>query len=72
MLTDSLIRSAKSKNRPRKLADSRELYLQVMPSGGKYSRFDYHFNAKRRTLALGVYPDVPLVRARERHREART
>lgn len=71
MLTDSLIRSAKSQDRPRKRADSRGLYLHAMPGGGKYWRFDYRFNAKRRTLALGVYPDVPLVRARERHHEAR-
>lgn len=71
MLSDSLIRSAKPSLHPCKLADSRGLYLQVMPNGGKYWRFDYRFNAKRRTLALGVYPDVPLIRARERHHEAR-
>jgi len=71
MLTESQVRSAKPSGRPRKLADSRGLYLQVMPNGGKYWRFDYRFSGKRRTLALGVYPDVTLGKARDRHREAR-
>lgn len=71
MLTDSRIRSAKPSVRPRKLADGRGLYLQVMPNGGKYWRFDYRFHGKRRTMALGVYPDVPLTKARARLQEAR-
>jgi len=41
-----------------------------MPNGGRYWRFDYQFNGKYKTLALGTYPDVPLARARERHQEA--
>lgn len=71
MLTDIQVRSAKAADRPRKLFDARGLYLQVTPSGGRYWRFDYSFNGKRKTLALGVYPDVPLARARARHQEAR-
>lgn len=71
MLTDTQIRSAKPAERPRKLTDSRGLYLHVMPNGAKYWRYDYRFNGKRRTLAFGVYPDVGLGKARERHHEAR-
>ncbi|MBV6415836.1 MAG: Prophage integrase IntS [Steroidobacteraceae bacterium] len=71
MLTDSQIRSAKPSDRSRKLADSRGLYLHLMPSGARYWRFDYRFNGKRKTLALGVYPDTSLVKARGRHLEAR-
>jgi len=71
MLTDSQIRSAKPSDRPRKLADSRGLYLHLMPSGARYWRFDYRFNGKRKTLALGVYPDTSLAKARGRHLEAR-
>jgi integrase len=71
MLTETQVRSAKPSNRPRKLTDSRGLYLQVMPNGGKYWRYDYRFKCKRRTLALGVYPDVSLGKARERHQKAR-
>lgn len=71
MLTDSRVRSAKPSERPRKLADSYGLYLCVMPNGGRYWRFDYRFGGRRKTLALGIYPDVALGRARERHQEAR-
>jgi integrase len=71
MLTDSQIRSAKPSDRPRKLTDSRGLYLLLTPNGGRYWRFNYSFDGKYKTLALGVYPDVPLVRARVQHQEAR-
>ncbi len=71
MLTDSQIRSAKSSDRPRKLTDSRGLYLLLTPSGGRYWRFNYSFDGRSKTLAFGVYPDVSLVRARVRHQEAR-
>lgn len=42
-----------------------------MPSGGRYWRFNYNFNGRNKTLALGVYPDVSLGKAREQHQEAR-
>jgi integrase len=71
MLTETQVRNAKPSDRPRKLFDNRGLYLQVMPSGGRYWRFDFAFNDKRKTLALGVYPDVSLAMARRRHQEAR-
>jgi integrase len=71
MLTYSQISSAKPTGKPRKLFDTRGLYLKVMPNGGRYWRFDYQYNGKYKTLALGTYPDVPLARARERHQEAR-
>jgi hypothetical protein len=37
----------------------------------KYWRYDYRFATKRKTLALGVYPDVSLAQARERRDAAR-
>lgn len=71
MLTDSVIRSAKLAEAPRKLSDGGGLYLLVAPNGGRYWRFNYRFKGKQKTLALGVYPDVGLAKARERHLEAR-
>jgi integrase len=71
MLTDTQVRGAKPSNRPQKLTDARGLYLLMTPGGGKYWRYDYSFKSKRRTLAFGVYPDVSLGKARERHHEAR-
>ena len=56
----------------RKVSDGRGLYLLVMPNGGRYWRYNYRFNGKHKTLALGIHPDVPLETARERHRIARS
>jgi hypothetical protein len=71
-LTDSAIRNAKPKDKPYKLADGAGLYLLVTPKGGKWWRLDYRFNCKRRTLSMGVYPDVSLKSARDRRSEAKT
>jgi len=71
MLTDTQVRGVKPGERPRRIADRDGLYLQVDPSGGRYWRFNYRCKGKQKTLALGVYPDVPLAAARLRLAEAR-
>jgi integrase len=71
MLTDTEIRKTKPQDKPFKLADGRGLYLLVNPGGGKLWRFDYRFDGKRKTLAMGAYPDTTLAKARERLDEAR-
>jgi integrase len=53
-----------------KHADGGGMYLLVKPVG-KYWRMDYRFDGKRKTLALGVYPEVSLAKARARRTEAR-
>ena len=53
-----------------KYTDGRAMYLLVN-SVGKYWRMNYRFADKRKTLALGVYPDVGLAKARERREKAR-
>ena len=53
------------------MPDGKGMYLLVNPSGSKYFRFDYRFDGKRKTLALGVYPDTSLKQAREIHDKAR-
>jgi integrase len=70
-LTDTAIRNAKPADKPIKLFDERGLFLLVAPSGGKWWRFRYRFNRKYKSLSMGVYPDVPLARAREKRDEAR-
>ena len=70
-LTDTACRNAKPTEKPRKLADGGGLYLLVK-SVGKYWRWDYRHEGKRKTMALGVYPDVGLQQARERTQAART
>lgn len=53
-----------------KYTDGRALYLLVN-AAGKYWRMNYRFDDKRKTLSLGVYPDVGLAKARERLDKAR-
>lgn len=62
---------ARATDKPQKLADGGGLYLLIHPNGSKYWRQDYRFAGKRKTLAIGVYPDVSLSDARERRDEAR-
>jgi integrase len=70
MLKDISIKQAKFKDKPYKLSDQKAMYLLVNITG-KYWRMDYRFNGKRKTLALGVYPDVSLAEAREKRDLAR-
>jgi integrase len=63
-LTDTEARKAKPTAKPYKLADSRGLYLAVMPSGGKLWRWKYRFERKEKLMAFGSYPDVSLAQAR--------
>jgi hypothetical protein len=71
MISEIRIRSVKPTERPYKLTDTRGLYLYVMPNGSRYWRLNYRFDGRQKTLAMGTYPDVPLVRARERLQDAR-
>ncbi len=64
-LSDTACRNAKLTEKPRKLADADGMYLLVNKSG-KYWRWDFRFATKRKTMALGVYPEVSLLQARER------
>lgn len=70
-LTDTFVKQAKpSKPSGDKHADVGGMYLFVK-DGGKYWRMDYRFLGKRKTLALGTYPEVSLAKARKRRDEAR-
>ena len=64
-LSDPAIKKAKPTDKPYKLSDEKGLYLLVN-TAGKYWRLAYRFGGKQKTLALGVYPDVSLARAREK------
>ena len=70
-LTATTIKTCKPKDKAYKLTDGGGLYLLVSPSGGKWWRFDYRFQSKRKTLSMGVYPAISLKDARDRRDEAR-
>ena len=70
-LTATTIKTCKPKDKAYKLTDGGGLYLLVSPRGGKWWRFDYRFQSKRKTLSMGVYPAVCLKDARDRRDEAK-
>lgn len=70
-LTNVAIVKAKSGKKPFRLFDSGGLYIEISPAGGKLWRLKYRFNGKEKRLALGVYPDVPLAKARDNRDKAR-
>lgn len=70
-LTDVAIRTAKPAAKPLKMADGGGLYLLVTPGGSKWWRLDYRFDDKRKTLSMGVYPEVGLKEARLKREDAR-
>lgn len=75
MATDKLtalsVKQAKPAEKPYKLTDGGGMYLLVDTKGGKYWRLDYRFSEKRKTLALGAYPEVSLEEARRARDKAR-
>jgi Arm DNA-binding domain len=71
MLTETELCKVKPLCNARKLADGGGLYLLIQPHGGRYWRYNYRFEGKQKTLALGIYPDVSLDKARARHKEAK-
>jgi integrase len=70
-LSDVKVRNAKPQTKPYKVSDGEGLFLVVSPSGSKYWRLKYFFAGKEKLLALGVYPEVSLAKARERRAQAR-
>lgn len=71
LLTAAKVKNAKHSHKSKKLTDGGGLYLLVTPKGSKYWRYDYRFAKKRKTLAIGVWPDIFVQDARERHQRAR-
>ena len=70
-LTDTTVKNAKPKEKDYKLTDEKGMYLFVATSGGKSFRLDYRFAGKRKTFAIGVYPETTLKEAREERDKAR-
>jgi integrase len=71
-LTDTFVKNIKSNGKPVgvKHSDGQGLYLHVKDAG-KYWRMSYRFDGKQKTLALGTYPEVSLLKARQRREKAR-
>lgn len=70
-LTATAVKNAKPRTKAYNMSDGGGFYLLVKPNGTKAWRFNYRYTGKQKTLALGVYPDISLKTAREKHQEAR-
>jgi integrase len=71
MLTATQVKSLKPKEKLYTVTDVGGLSLEVTPHGSKRWRFRYRFNGKAMKRSLGVYPEVSLLKAREKRDAAR-
>ncbi|NBB88873.1 MAG: integrase arm-type DNA-binding domain-containing protein [Bacteroidetes bacterium] len=69
-LTDKKCKTATREKDGTKLSDGKGLYLALHQNGSKYWRYKYRIDGKEKLLSLGVYPEISLAEARERHRQA--
>lgn len=70
-LNDLACKSAKPKEKPYKKSDGGGLYLLVNPNGSKLWRLKYRFLGTEKLLAIGQYPYVSLLDAREARERAK-
>ena len=63
-LTDTAVKTSKSREKDYKLADGAGLYLLVTQTGSKLWRLKYRFNDKEKKLSIGAYPVITLADAR--------
>ncbi len=70
-LTDIQVNKSRPKDKNFSLFDGGGLYLLITTTGGKLWRFKYRFEGKEKLIALGAYPDISLLEARELRQEAR-
>jgi integrase len=70
-LNDLACRHAKPQAKAYRLYDSGGLYLDVMPTGNRYWRLKYRFQAKEKLLTIGRYPIISLITAREKRDAAK-
>ena len=66
-LTVAAVRRSKPADKPVRLADGGGLHLIVKPDGSRHWRYDYRLGGRRRSLALGGYPEISLAEARRLH-----
>lgn len=64
-LTNAKIQNAKPLGKRYKLGDGHGLYLLVQPTGSRLWRYKYRLNGQEQLFAIGKYPEVSLLQARE-------
>jgi hypothetical protein len=71
LLNPTTIKAAKPDTKDKRLNDGEGLYLLIKPNGARWWRFDYTIDGKRKTLSLGVFPEIGLADARTKADQAR-
>lgn len=69
-LTAKKIDTATREKDGAKLFDGKGLFLELHKNGSKYWRYKYRHLGKEKLMSLGVYPEITLAEAREKHRVA--
>ncbi|MGM9487770.1 tyrosine-type recombinase/integrase [Ideonella sp. YS5] len=70
-LTDTGIKALKPRASTYQTADGEGLVIEVKTSGRKTWMYRYRLDGRAEKLVIGIYPEVSLKEARERHFEAR-
>jgi hypothetical protein len=70
-LSDIIIRRLKPREKPYKVTDGKGLYIYVPTTGDKVWRYNYTFQGLQKTLTIGHYPEIGLLKAREETVEAK-
>jgi len=70
-LTELQIKKAQPKNKVYRIFDGHGLHIEITPKGQKWWRYKYLYHGKEKRMSLGVYPEITLKEARERHIEQR-
>lgn len=65
MLNDTQLRNLRPKDKLYRLSDSHGLCIEINPNGSKLWRHRYRFNNKATMMALGAYPEISLLDARQ-------
>jgi len=65
MLNDTQLRNLTPKDKLYRLSDSHGLCIEINPNGSKLWRHRYRFNNKATMMALGAYPEISLLDARQ-------
>ena len=65
-LSATAVKQAKPRDKAFKLSDGGGLFLLVNLNGSRYWRLKYRLHGKEKTFAIGVFPTISLVDARDR------
>ncbi len=70
-ISDAKLRQLKSEGKIKRQAVGGGLYLEVKPSGSKHWYWKYRLDGRENRFAIGKYPRISLVQAREAMEQAR-